>query len=222
MNFVNKWQVSHVSCSYHWNGFSQLCEICRLQALHFTFVFLEEDLNFNLWPFCSTGGCLAVTKPLADRSCDPPCTKPLSLCTEVSHSISLQNSTTLVVQIRQKMSLCVLTLHIWASVCLWITQQMMFSLHWLKNKISVFIKCIVLVNCWSQMSGIVVLFYSTVFYCAYLYPVTLSSSTFWQMWRVLWTSHQMGLYCLDSSAYVSQITLFSTLSLGERPQQVHQ
>ncbi|TMS18078.1 Thrombospondin type-1 domain-containing protein 7A [Larimichthys crocea] len=29
-----------------------------------------------------TGGCPALTKPMADRSCDPPCTKPRSLCTE--------------------------------------------------------------------------------------------------------------------------------------------
>uniref|UniRef100_A0A4W6CEH6 Thrombospondin type-1 domain-containing protein 7A n=1 Tax=Lates calcarifer TaxID=8187 RepID=A0A4W6CEH6_LATCA len=30
-----------------------------------------------------TGGCPATVKPMADRSCDPPCTKPRSLCTEV-------------------------------------------------------------------------------------------------------------------------------------------
>ncbi|KAK2921481.1 thrombospondin type-1 domain-containing protein 7A [Channa argus] len=30
-----------------------------------------------------TGGCPETTKPLADRTCDPPCTKPRSLCTEV-------------------------------------------------------------------------------------------------------------------------------------------
>uniref|UniRef100_A0A3Q2FT45 Thrombospondin, type I, domain containing 7Aa n=1 Tax=Cyprinodon variegatus TaxID=28743 RepID=A0A3Q2FT45_CYPVA len=29
-----------------------------------------------------TGGCLAAVKPIADRSCEPPCTKPWSLCTE--------------------------------------------------------------------------------------------------------------------------------------------
>uniref|UniRef100_A0A674P765 Thrombospondin, type I, domain containing 7Aa n=1 Tax=Takifugu rubripes TaxID=31033 RepID=A0A674P765_TAKRU len=29
-----------------------------------------------------TGGCTVSTKPMADRSCDPPCTKPRSLCTE--------------------------------------------------------------------------------------------------------------------------------------------
>uniref|UniRef100_A0A8C6PXE4 Thrombospondin type-1 domain-containing protein 7A n=1 Tax=Nothobranchius furzeri TaxID=105023 RepID=A0A8C6PXE4_NOTFU len=29
-----------------------------------------------------TGGCLEAAKPVADRSCDPPCTKPWSLCTE--------------------------------------------------------------------------------------------------------------------------------------------
>ncbi|XP_043995053.1 thrombospondin type-1 domain-containing protein 7A isoform X3 [Gambusia affinis] len=29
-----------------------------------------------------TGGCLAAAKPMADRSCEPPCTKPWSLCTE--------------------------------------------------------------------------------------------------------------------------------------------
>ncbi|XP_044027484.1 thrombospondin type-1 domain-containing protein 7A [Siniperca chuatsi] len=29
-----------------------------------------------------TGGCPATAKPMADRSCDPPCTKPRSLCTE--------------------------------------------------------------------------------------------------------------------------------------------
>uniref|UniRef100_A0A669DZB4 Thrombospondin type-1 domain-containing protein 7A n=1 Tax=Oreochromis niloticus TaxID=8128 RepID=A0A669DZB4_ORENI len=30
-----------------------------------------------------TGGCLTTAKPKADRSCNPPCTKPQSLCTEV-------------------------------------------------------------------------------------------------------------------------------------------
>uniref|UniRef100_A0A665WDE7 Thrombospondin type-1 domain-containing protein 7A n=1 Tax=Echeneis naucrates TaxID=173247 RepID=A0A665WDE7_ECHNA len=30
-----------------------------------------------------TGGCLLTAKPIADRSCDPPCTKPRSVCTEV-------------------------------------------------------------------------------------------------------------------------------------------
>ncbi|XP_039858562.1 thrombospondin type-1 domain-containing protein 7A [Simochromis diagramma] len=29
-----------------------------------------------------TGGCLTTAKPKADRSCNPPCTKPQSLCTE--------------------------------------------------------------------------------------------------------------------------------------------
>ncbi|XP_069032136.1 thrombospondin type-1 domain-containing protein 7A [Embiotoca jacksoni] len=29
-----------------------------------------------------TGGCLATAQPMADRSCDPPCAKPRSLCTE--------------------------------------------------------------------------------------------------------------------------------------------
>uniref|UniRef100_A0A8C2WQS4 Thrombospondin type-1 domain-containing protein 7A n=1 Tax=Cyclopterus lumpus TaxID=8103 RepID=A0A8C2WQS4_CYCLU len=29
-----------------------------------------------------TGGCPVTAKPMADRSCDPPCTKPRSLCTE--------------------------------------------------------------------------------------------------------------------------------------------
>ncbi|XP_030267680.1 thrombospondin type-1 domain-containing protein 7A [Sparus aurata] len=29
-----------------------------------------------------TGGCPVSAKPMADRSCDPPCTKPRSLCTE--------------------------------------------------------------------------------------------------------------------------------------------
>ncbi|XP_068190028.1 thrombospondin type-1 domain-containing protein 7A [Antennarius striatus] len=29
-----------------------------------------------------TGGCPMTTKPIADRSCDPPCTKPRSVCTE--------------------------------------------------------------------------------------------------------------------------------------------
>ncbi|XP_067467764.1 thrombospondin type-1 domain-containing protein 7A [Thunnus thynnus] len=29
-----------------------------------------------------TGGCPGTAKPMADRSCDPPCTKPRSLCTE--------------------------------------------------------------------------------------------------------------------------------------------
>ncbi|XP_053189729.1 thrombospondin type-1 domain-containing protein 7A [Scomber japonicus] len=29
-----------------------------------------------------TGGCPPTAKPMADRSCDPPCTKPRSLCTE--------------------------------------------------------------------------------------------------------------------------------------------
>ncbi|XP_042362737.1 thrombospondin type-1 domain-containing protein 7A [Plectropomus leopardus] len=29
-----------------------------------------------------TGGCPLTAKPIADRSCDPPCTKPRSLCTE--------------------------------------------------------------------------------------------------------------------------------------------
>uniref|UniRef100_A0A8C5DLN0 Thrombospondin type-1 domain-containing protein 7A n=1 Tax=Gouania willdenowi TaxID=441366 RepID=A0A8C5DLN0_GOUWI len=29
-----------------------------------------------------TGGCLTSAEPMADRSCDPPCTKPRSLCTE--------------------------------------------------------------------------------------------------------------------------------------------
>ncbi|XP_034456122.1 thrombospondin type-1 domain-containing protein 7A [Hippoglossus hippoglossus] len=30
-----------------------------------------------------TGGCLATSMPIADRSCDPPCTKLRSLCTEM-------------------------------------------------------------------------------------------------------------------------------------------
>ncbi|XP_074542609.1 thrombospondin type-1 domain-containing protein 7A [Halichoeres trimaculatus] len=30
----------------------------------------------------TTGGCPSTAKPMADRSCDPPCTKPRSLCTE--------------------------------------------------------------------------------------------------------------------------------------------
>lgn len=34
--------------------------------------------------FCSAGGCPMSTKPMSDRSCDPPCTKARSLCTEVS------------------------------------------------------------------------------------------------------------------------------------------
>lgn len=38
--------------------------------------------------FCSAGGCLVVSQPDADRSCNPPCSQPHSYCSEVcAHSL---------------------------------------------------------------------------------------------------------------------------------------
>lgn len=47
----------------------------------------EPGVLTDLW---STGGCPVSTRPTADRSCDPACTKPRSLCTEVRTLISFQ------------------------------------------------------------------------------------------------------------------------------------
>lgn len=45
----------------------------------------QSTFDTHVWPsdLCSPGGCLVSAKPMSDRSCDPPCTKPRSLCTEV-------------------------------------------------------------------------------------------------------------------------------------------
>lgn len=50
--------------------------------------FLDCQPLTRWFGLCFAGGCPVISKPMADRSCDPPCTKPRSLCTEVSFGLS--------------------------------------------------------------------------------------------------------------------------------------